>query len=138
MVTGFRRDPASPPTSSSGGRLARPRAVTQIPSERRRAGRRTSDLPGYVTWGNRLDSVIRCRVRDMSASGALLALESKRRKFTMDQLPDGFTLVMIHYREEAHVACTVMRRMGSDVGVRFVGQFRTAQRSKVTAVLTGR
>jgi hypothetical protein len=138
MVTGVRREPTGPPPSSSASRFARPRVATQIPSERRRAGRRPSDLPGYVTWGNRLDSIMRCRVRDMSASGALLALESRHRKFTMDQLPDGFTLVMIHYREETHVECRVMRRMGSDVGVRFVGQFRTAQRSKVTAVLMGR
>ena len=94
---------------------------------------------GIINWDNRLDRLIRCRVRDMSASGALLRLEPQKRNFTMDMLADRFTLVVFQVREETHIECQLMRRLSSstDVGVRFIGQFRTIKRTKLSEKLAG-
>ncbi len=141
MTLGSRKDAPSRPALQSPSVRQQPLAAAATkPSERRRAGRRPSDLPGYIHWGNRLDSLIRCKVRDMSATGALLQLDPQRRKISMDMLAERFTLVVFQMREETHIECQLMRRSGStsEVGVRFVGQFRTVTRTKLTTILTGK
>ena len=44
---------------------------------------------------------------------------------TADDLPQTFTLVLLHYRERTEVGCTVVRRSGREVGVRYTSGFNT-------------
>lgn len=117
--------------------LQSPTTRKQPISDRRRSGRRPSDLSGYIHWGNRLDCLFKCRVKDMSSTGARLLIEAQKRNFSMDMIANRFTLVVVHPREEIHIECAVMRVSGTEVGVRFMGQFRTVKRTKLTTMLIG-
>ena len=95
-------------------------------SDRRWALRRPSDMPGYIGHAKNPQGV-RCIVRNTSSSGALIEVCAGSDRFSnpADEVPDRLTLVFISYKERTEIACTVMRRAGRMLGVRYVGPFRT-------------
>ena len=107
------------------------RATDPAPSLRSRANdqrggyRKPSDLPGYI-WVERLQSAVRCSIRDLSATGAMLKLETGKDMPLVDDLPARFVLVLTQYRERTEVDCAVARHVDGGIGVRFTGQFRTS------------
>ena len=104
------------------------RAVQQASStsDRRWALRKASDMPGYIGHSKNPQGV-RCIVRNTSSSGALVEVcaGSDRYANPADGVPDQLTLVFISYKERTEVSCTVMRRTGRMLGVRYVGPFRS-------------
>jgi hypothetical protein len=98
-----------------------------IGDECRRARRRSSDMPAYLTASEMTDPV-RCKVRDISATGARLRLTIDPRGMGCHNLPQFLTLVMPGYQEETRVDCRIAHMRGADVGVAFHGQFKTVQK----------
>ena len=88
------------------------------------AGRKRTDIPGYV-YCEKLATSPRCVVRDMSSSGALIYLQPSAERLTADDMPECFTLAMLHFREQTEVQCVIVRRLGNAVGVRFTGAFKS-------------
>jgi hypothetical protein len=78
--------------------------------EHRRAGRRRT-LKGARIVFNRGRSSINCVVRNLSATGALLKVESPVG------IPDEFVLTL---DEGPASVCHVARRTGNEIGVEFV------------------
>ena len=96
-------------------------------AERRFAQRKMSETAGLVASA-KLPQALRCIVRNTSSTGALIDMSQvgrDRSQNRADEVPDKFTLVFVSYRERTEVACTVMRRVGNQVGVRYVSAFRT-------------
>ena len=115
---------ATPPHASS--RL-RQRIIGDAPADadNRWAKRKRSELPGYLR-ADMLDAAVKCCVRDYSSSGALLQLQADGG-LTVDDVPDRLTLVLLVNRQQTEVSCTVVRRHGDCIGVRFAGMFKTTQ-----------
>lgn len=96
------------------------------------ARRRKSDLPGLIC-SPALQSQLKCRMRDGSSSGALLLLETASEKLTVDDVPDSFTLFLMNPTGYTQVQCTVIRRYGDCLGVKYCGAFRTVVKERAPA-----
>ncbi len=112
---------------AASGRLEAAKA-RKAANDHRWAKRKLAGLTGFIV-SDRLSQSIRCTVCDTSSSGALieLAADDRQSLASATELPDRFTLVMQRYRERTDVECVVVRRMGMQVGVRFVSQFMTVE-----------
>ena len=86
--------------------------------------RKQTDIQGFIR-SDKLSTAQGCIVRDTSSSGARVHLLPSAERLTVDDMPDCFTLVMLHARDRTEVQCVVVRRMGDSVGVRFTSAFRT-------------
>lgn len=105
---------------------------TAVRAEQRRAQRRRTDLPGYLALGEG-EATVTCKVCNLSATGALIRLQVLPTSAVAKALPDRFTLVLTHYKQETHIECLIVRHTSLDVGVRFVGQFQTVKRARSAA-----
>jgi len=76
----------------------------------RRATQRHRVLKGATIQFNKGQSTLSCTVRNLSDTGALLKLSS------VVGVPDEFTLAMA---DGTRYACEVVRRTGTELGVRF-------------------
>lgn len=91
---------------------------------KRWAARKKSEIPGYI-YSDKIQTAVRCIVRDVSSSGALVQLRKGPESLTVDDIPETFTLVLKHYREQTEVKCIVVRRFADGLGVRYAGQLTT-------------
>ncbi|KZL12474.1 PilZ domain protein [Pseudovibrio axinellae] len=90
-------------------------SATEI-TERRRVRRRRTLKEGRIVFANQ-SLVFDCVIRDLSDYGARLKLET-----TMD-IPDEFTLVLVHLRQR--VRSQVRWRTSDSLGVEFTGEKET-------------
>jgi hypothetical protein len=108
-------------------------SMRQLPAivvaDKRRALRRRTDLPGYVT-ANDLPSKIDCRVCNLSATGAKLELCIAPTSALLRSLPEQFTLVLTHATQETHIECLAVRKADLEIGVLFQGPFQTVPKKR--------
>ena len=95
-------------------------------ADERAAIRRLTDLPGFLSFDEQ-PATIPCRVRNLSARGAMIKLHELPVQ-SSPCLPDRFTLVLTHAKQETRIECVVMRQRLLEVGVRFNGVFQTVKR----------
>ena len=98
-----------------------------VVSDQRKALRRRTDLPGYLLVEAHEPSVP-CKVCNLSATGAMIKLQVPPSSAAVGNLPNRFTLVLTHYKQETRIECVVVRHRVLEVGVRFHGQFQTVKR----------
>lgn len=100
-------------------------AKTQA-SDRRFSPRKRRDGQGLIGHPGS-QSILTCIVRDTSSTGARIELVAKRSGEKADPyaVPNRMTLVFVTSADQTEVACQVMWRSGKELGLRYVGPFRT-------------
>lgn len=96
------------------------------PGDRRFSPRKARDGQGLVGHPGS-QSALSCVVKDTSSTGARIELVAKRPDEQADPyaVPDKMTLVFVTSADQTEVACQVMWRSGKELGLRYVGPFRT-------------
>ena len=95
-------------------------------SDRRFSPRKRRDGQGLIGLSGS-QSTMSCIVKDTSSTGARIELIAKRSGEKADPyaVPDRMTLVFVTSADQTEVACQVMWRSGKELGLRYVGPFRT-------------
>ena len=101
-------------------------AVQDTSDEARRAVRRRVLKSGIAAYNDR-HITLACTVRDLSATGARVRLES-----LAVSLPDTFELLIAMDAFEAD--CQVVWRKGSEAGIKFIGAPRTVSTKRHQAI----
>jgi hypothetical protein len=105
-----------------------PAPAAKAAAEGRKSTRKSTRLAGLVVFNRGRESLV-CSIRDLSATGARIKLQTADNKaFSKPiEMPDAFTLVMRVDRLE--VDCEVIWRKGGEAGLRFLSAVRpmTAQ-----------
>lgn len=114
--------------SAGAGRQS---AHEQLDANKRWGRRKKSDIPAQI-YASGQQTAIRCSVRDTSSTGALIQMRPDSSNMTVDDLPETFTLVTKTYRDYTEVKCSIVRRFGDCVGIRYTSQFRTVAQQKRT------
>ena len=93
------------------------------------ANRKRVSINGYMRFA-RNDVPFGCNIVDISSTGALISISSNAKDVTVDDVPEELTLIFWQNRETTEVACSIARRFGNTLGVRFVGPFHTSVQPK--------
>ena len=117
------------PAPATWGNAGRPKLPAIVVADQRKALRRRTDLPGYLLFEGQ-DATVSCRVCNLSATGAMIKLQVSATSAIAQAVPDRFTLVLTHYKQETRIACIAARHTGVELGVRFHGQFQTVTRQQ--------
>ncbi|MGE0701777.1 MAG: PilZ domain-containing protein [Hyphomicrobiaceae bacterium] len=94
--------------------------AAQTESCKRRARRKTTTLPGLLTFKTMRTQIV-CTVVDMSGTGAQVRLPHATAAAygDLDSIPDKLTLVL--RADRMQVECEIKWRRGNCLGVRFLG-----------------
>lgn len=97
--------------------------MSAAPDERRWALRKSSILSGSII-SDRLQGVVPCVIRDLSATGARIALQVQRSSVigAPSALPPNFKMLLD--REQIEVDCELQWTNEREAGVRFLSSMR--------------